>query len=132
MIRLFRPIVCEVFLLQSILETEAYTVQHFPVLQTRTEINHILNQCNTNELKMKIGKGMGKFWFSLFCFSVETSFGPMSRDVDGLVQGMRALWDGYMFDLDPSVVPMTFDEEVSSQIHEQCHYGYGYMFDLEA
>ena len=38
----------------------------------------------------------------------------MSRDVDGLVQGTRALWDGYMFDLDPSVVPMTFDEEVST------------------
>ena len=37
----------------------------------------------------------------------------MSRDVDGLVQGMRALWDGYMFDLDPSMIPMTFDEEVS-------------------
>ena len=37
----------------------------------------------------------------------------MSRDVDGLVQGMRVLWDGYMFDLDPTVVPMTFDEEVS-------------------
>ena len=34
----------------------------------------------------------------------------MSRDVDGLVQAMRALWDGYMFDLDASVVPMTFDE----------------------
>ena len=29
---------------------------------------------------------------------------------------MRALWDGYMFDLDPSVVPMTFDEEVSTFI----------------
>ena len=51
-----------------------------------------------------------------FCFLVETSFGPMSRDVDGLVQGMRALWDGYMFDLDPSVVPMTFNEEVSTFI----------------
>ena len=37
----------------------------------------------------------------------------MSRDVDGVVQAMRALWDGYMFDLDPSVVPMTFNEEVS-------------------
>ena len=47
------------------------------------------------------------------CISVQNAFGPMARDVDGLVQGMRALWDGYMFDLDPSVVPMTFDEEVS-------------------
>ena len=52
--------------------------------------------------------------FCVFVYSsVETSFGPMSRDVDGLVQAMRAIWDGYMFDLDPSVVPMTFDEEVS-------------------
>ena len=51
---------------------------------------------------------------------VQNSFGPMSRDVDGLVQAMRALWDGYMFDLDPSVVPMTFDEEVSKHRDKYC------------
>ena len=55
--------------------------------------------------------------FCVVYSSVETSFGPMSRDVDGLVQAMRALWDGYMFDLDRSVVPMTYDEEVSSVDH---------------
>ena len=60
----------------------------------------------------------------LFTISVQNSFGPMSRDVHGLVQGLRALWDGYMFDLDPSVVPMTFDEEVSTWEH------YG-IFDLD-
>ena len=45
---------------------------------------------------------------------MQDSLGPMSRDVDGLVQAMRALWDGYMFDLDPSVVPIKFNEEVSN------------------
>ncbi len=30
----------------------------------------------------------------------------------GIVQGMRALWDGYMFELDPSVVPILFNEKV--------------------
>ena len=70
-----------------------------------------------------------KFFVSFsFCFLVETSFGPMSRDVDGLVQGMRALWDGYMFDLDPSVVPMTFHEEVSYSIQQQCRYCHEYLF----
>ena len=38
--------------------------------------------------------------------------GPMARDPDTITTAMRALWDGSMFDLDPSVIPMTFNEDV--------------------
>ena len=37
----------------------------------------------------------------------------LSRDVDGVVMAMRALLCQYMFDLDPTVPPIPFREEVS-------------------
>ncbi len=56
---------------------------------------------------------------SVTYISVLNCFGPMARDMDGIVQAMRALWDGYMFDLDPSVVPMTFNEQVLASVVSQ-------------
>ena len=37
----------------------------------------------------------------------------LSRDVDGVVMAMQALLCQYMFDLDPTVPPIPFREEVS-------------------
>uniref|UniRef100_A0ACB8F4E2 Uncharacterized protein n=1 Tax=Sphaerodactylus townsendi TaxID=933632 RepID=A0ACB8F4E2_9SAUR len=44
--------------------------------------------------------------------SVTTSVGPLARDVDSLVLCMKALLCDYMFQLDPLVPPMPFNEEV--------------------
>ncbi|XP_054835887.1 vitamin D3 hydroxylase-associated protein-like [Eublepharis macularius] len=46
--------------------------------------------------------------------SVTLSLGPMARDVDSLVLCMKALLCDYMFQLDPFVPPMRFNEEVYS------------------
>ena len=45
-------------------------------------------------------------------FSVVGTLGPMARDPDSIVTAMRAIWDGSMIALDPSVVPMTFNEDM--------------------
>lgn len=37
--------------------------------------------------------------------------GPMARSVKDLVLGLRVWWSDYQFDLDPSVPPMTFNDE---------------------
>ncbi|XP_077189992.1 vitamin D3 hydroxylase-associated protein-like [Paroedura picta] len=44
--------------------------------------------------------------------SVTESVGPMARDVDSLVLCMKALLCDYMFQLDPTVPPMLFNEEI--------------------
>ncbi|KAL8178742.1 UNVERIFIED_CONTAM: hypothetical protein K2H54_056031 [Gekko kuhli] len=52
--------------------------------------------------------------------SVTSSLGPMARDVDSLVLCMKALLCDDMFQLDPTVPPMLFNEEftlLSSEIH---------------
>ncbi|XP_060089290.1 vitamin D3 hydroxylase-associated protein-like [Heteronotia binoei] len=46
--------------------------------------------------------------------SVTLSLGPMARDVDSLVLCMKALLCNYMFQLDPTVPPMLFNEEIYS------------------
>ncbi|XP_051855776.1 vitamin D3 hydroxylase-associated protein-like [Antechinus flavipes] len=46
--------------------------------------------------------------------SVVTMAGPMARDVDSLVLLLRLLLSEYMFQLDPTVPPMPFKEEVYS------------------
>nr|XP_056700762.1 fatty-acid amide hydrolase 1-like [Euleptes europaea] len=46
--------------------------------------------------------------------SANTGVGPMARDVDGVVLCMRALLCDQMFQLDPTVVPLPFNEEVYS------------------
>ncbi|XP_078320644.1 vitamin D3 hydroxylase-associated protein-like [Crassostrea virginica] len=43
---------------------------------------------------------------------VRTSVGMLSRDVDGVVMAMQALLCQYMFDLDPTVPPIPFREEI--------------------
>ncbi|XP_056007091.1 vitamin D3 hydroxylase-associated protein-like isoform X2 [Ostrea edulis] len=43
---------------------------------------------------------------------VRTSAGVLSRDVDGVVMAMRALLCQYMFELDPTVPPVPFREEM--------------------
>ena len=51
------------------------------------------------------------------------TLGPMARDPDTIVTAMRALWDGSMFDLDPSVVPITFNEDLY-QAKQRLRIGY--------
>ncbi|KAL8178747.1 UNVERIFIED_CONTAM: hypothetical protein K2H54_056063, partial [Gekko kuhli] len=46
--------------------------------------------------------------------SVTVGVGPMARDVDGLVLCLRALLCDKMFQLDPTVAPLPFSEEVYS------------------
>ncbi len=48
------------------------------------------------------------------CYAVAGTNGPMTVDVDTCVLVMRALWDGYMFQLDPDVAPIKFDEKVGT------------------
>lgn len=49
----------------------------------------------------------------LLCCAVATVAGPMARDVDSLVLCLRALLNGDMHQLDPTVPFMPFREEVS-------------------
>ncbi len=44
--------------------------------------------------------------------TVAGTYGPMTVDVDSCTLVMRALWDGYMFQIDPDVAPIKFDEKV--------------------
>ena len=46
--------------------------------------------------------------------TIASSIGPMARDVDTLVLAMRALLCEKMFELDPYVPRMKFNEEVIS------------------
>ena len=48
-----------------------------------------------------------------FFFSVLPCYGPLAKDVDSLVILMRALLVPYMFELDPKVPPLIFDEQVT-------------------
>ena len=52
------------------------------------------------------------YTFRDFFTVVVGTCGPMAPDPDTITTAMRALWDGSMFDLDPSVIPMTFNEDV--------------------
>lgn len=59
--------------------------------------------------------------FELFALvSVKSASGMLSRDVDGVTMAMRALLCQYMFDLDPTVPPIPFREEVSNETSESC------------
>ncbi|NXF99134.1 VDHAP protein, partial [Sakesphorus luctuosus] len=49
---------------------------------------------------------------STFVLAVTAMLGPMARDVDSLALCMRALLCEKMFQLDPTVPPIPFDEEV--------------------
>ena len=56
---------------------------------------------------------MFKGQFLYFCKTlVRGSAGPIGRDVDTLVLAMRSLLVPYMFQLDTSVPPIPFREEV--------------------
>ncbi|KAG8436965.1 hypothetical protein GDO86_007882 [Hymenochirus boettgeri] len=52
--------------------------------------------------------------------SVSAMIGPLARDVDTVVQCMRALLCEEMFQLDPSVPPLPFNEEVFSSSRPLC------------
>ena len=46
--------------------------------------------------------------------SVLSSYGPMARDVETLVQALKALCVDYMYELDPTIPKMPFKDEVST------------------
>lgn len=58
------------------------------------------------------------FEFLPFVSTVKSASGMLSRDVDGVAMAMRALLCQYMFDLDPTVPPIPFREEVSNETSE--------------
>ncbi len=46
-------------------------------------------------------------------FSVPGTCGPIAVDVETIVNVMRAIWGGSLFELDLNVSPMPFDDKVS-------------------
>lgn len=59
-------------------------------------------------------------WIFALVSTVKSAAGMLSRDVDGVAMAMRALLCQYMFDLDPTVPPIPFREEVSNETSESC------------
>lgn len=53
----------------------------------------------------------------LFSIEVPGTVGPMARDVESLALCMKALLCDDMFQLDPFVPPVFFNEEVHKRLH---------------
>ncbi|XP_063153951.1 vitamin D3 hydroxylase-associated protein-like [Candoia aspera] len=70
--------------------------------------------CGICGLKPTVGRLSNSGLKEPFHFSVLGTLGPMARDVDSLTLCMKALLCDYMFQLDPTVPPMPFNEEVYS------------------
>ena len=49
---------------------------------------------------------------NFFLSLVVSAYGPMARDVDSLIRMMRAILCQYHFDLDKTIPPLPFNEEV--------------------
>lgn len=48
----------------------------------------------------------------LLFFTVESTLGPMAQDVEALVLTMKALLVPYHWELDPTIAPLPFRDEV--------------------
>ena len=45
-------------------------------------------------------------------FSVTATIGPMGRDVDALIEGLRVMTTREAYDIDPFIPPIAFNEQV--------------------
>ncbi|NXM72197.1 VDHAP protein, partial [Serilophus lunatus] len=68
--------------------------------------------CGLKPTGNRISTGPSAFSDRTFVLAVTGMLGPMARDVDSLALCMKALLCEEMFQLDPTVPPIPFDEEV--------------------
>jgi len=61
---------------------------------------------------------------------VQVTLGPLCRSVDDVVLIMKALWTETMFQGDPTVPRMSFDEKMFEQTQKPCSVGYFDSLDL--